>query len=71
MVLDVCNDGDCRAAVCCWPCFWSFDPDAYILPEHWRAADPVVAFEQLPPYETEDVAHYDFVWTVAKREPPL
>jgi hypothetical protein len=47
-VLDVHEDGPCRAAVACWPCFWKTDPDQWILPARWNALHPVVPFERLP-----------------------
>ena len=49
-VLDVhsLEERGCRAGVCCWPCFWSHDPDMWIAPEHWDEKNPVVPFEKLP-----------------------
>lgn len=53
-VLDVSgSDVECRAAVCCWPCFWSFDPDLWIRPSDWSSADPTVPYDSLPVYASE------------------
>lgn len=61
MVLDVHEPVDqslpCRAAVCCWPCFWRFDPDMWIHPSDWVSADPVVPYLALPILEHDHPDH--------------
>ena len=53
-VLDVHENGPCRAAVACWPCFWKTDPDQWILPAHWDALNPLVSYERLPLLDHND-----------------
>jgi hypothetical protein len=47
-VLDVHENGPCRAAVACWPCFWKTDPDQWITPADWQALSPIIPFDRLP-----------------------
>jgi len=67
MALDVSADGKCQAAVCCWPCFWAFDPDMWIGPEHWTASDPAVPLEKLPEMDHDDPNCWEaenYVWPI-------
>lgn len=62
-IIDVHADAkgsECRAAVCCWPCYWQIDPDMWILDYMWDVASPVVPFNSLPVLEDEDPASYSF-----------
>lgn len=51
MVIDVqpiSDGGQWRAAVCCWPCFWSLDPGMWISEKMWSSKNPTVLFTKLP-----------------------
>lgn len=58
-VLDVhAEDGGCRAAVACWPCFWAIDPDLWIDAASWDAHGPLVPATRLPPMLEPDVVDF-------------
>jgi len=59
MPLDVLTKDGCRAAVCCWPCFWEIDPDMWINPEDWSRTGPLVPLEKLPVLDHEDPKCWD------------
>lgn len=48
-ILDVVDtETGCFAAVLCWPCFWSYQPDMWINKPIYQSTNPIVPFEKLP-----------------------